>query len=36
MCMPCQTSAWLAACEQLAPDEQRLLADLLTKVLVSI
>jgi hypothetical protein len=36
ICVPCQTPAWLAACEHLAPDEQRLLlADLLTKVLVS-
>jgi hypothetical protein len=34
ICVPCQTPAWLAALERLGPDEQRLLADLLTKALV--
>jgi hypothetical protein len=35
ICMPCETPAWLAALEQLGPDEQRILAELGTKMLVS-
>jgi hypothetical protein len=35
LCTPCETPVWLAALEQLGPEEQQILADLGEKMLVS-